>query len=210
MAAAKTFKCACCYERDENLEEPKLLPCGHVECTKCLHKSLKIYGKFKCAKCFCTVNSRLSDLPSATRGTSKGRHELCDNCYDQPAISYCEHRSCKKFLCRRHKESHRTIHPDHRTVSLQVQELHSQPQKHSKRSCPLHDDTTVVSGCKRCREVFCQECDLSSGCGGHPHKEIGLKDLAKEVKNDISLLKAKAERRKSELDELFREADRTC
>ena len=51
MAEDSETTCGYCLRRNENLEESRTLPCGHIHCLTCLSGALEVHGVIECADC---------------------------------------------------------------------------------------------------------------------------------------------------------------
>ena len=49
--AYPTVECGYCLNKNDQLEDPRVLPCTHVYCRHCLAESLEEYGAVKCTSC---------------------------------------------------------------------------------------------------------------------------------------------------------------
>ena len=51
MSTGSSAECGFCLRQDEALEEPKLLPCGHVHCLPCLTGARETRKIVQCPDC---------------------------------------------------------------------------------------------------------------------------------------------------------------
>ncbi|XP_067931164.1 uncharacterized protein [Watersipora subatra] len=184
--SATIIECGYCLKKNENLEKPKLLPCGHIHCSGCLDGVLDARKIVECPDCKQVLTGLIYDLPDAMLGNSVLQH-FCDVCKDKSAC-------------------HEAVMLDHHTVT--IKEFISQPKRFAKQTCTEHNDKPLIFSCRKCRSIFCEECAGPSSCGGVAHQLATLKVIADEVKNEVKSLRDKAESRKDGLCRISKDADR--
>ena len=165
------IECPVCLE---TLTTPKLLPCGHRFCEKCLlkiqHKDRERDYTIRCP--VCKQKTKTSAILLPTDGlAAKLKHEidefvmlndfeLCAVCFEEEAKARCF--NCQASLCERCHNKHSTIrdYVGHTVVKLD-----------RSLSCSIHKkDLAFV--CEECHKAICS-CCLMQGCYGHKHTAVG-------------------------------------
>ena len=208
MAAASPFvECGFCLRRNEQLEEPKRLPCGHIHCSSCLQGFLDVKKILKCPDCKKVLREQIHKLPDADLGHHSVQSD-CDVCKEkEPAVLYCTDNVCKKKFCLKDAEFHERLHSNHHTIN--VEEFHRQAKKHGSKVCPTHKDQPLKFGCRCCPKILCEDClEEFDGCGGFPHQPVKVETIFNELKQDMTKVRDKVEKRKSELSAIDKESDK--
>ena len=132
----------------------------------------------------------------------------CDVCKEkEPAVLYCTDNVCKKKLCLKDAEFHERFHPSHHTIT--VEEYHRLPRKHERKVCPSHEDKLLDFGCRQCSKILCEDClEKSDGCTGSLHQPVNVKTIFNELKQYITKVRDKVEKRKSQLSVIKQQTDK--
>lgn len=201
----KFLQCNVCYEEyDEDEKHPRLLPCLHTYCFKCLQTMIE-KNAVVCPTCrvshrvggedvslaFPKDNTR-RDLMDFVRVQRAPTALICNVCTDKkPAVQRCI--ECAEFLCEDCTEAHKrtSVTKDHSLPSInelkQKQNLDAfcHPQK-----CKAHDNKPLEMYCTKpeCLKPICFVCALvdHKETEGHKHQYASLV----------------SEKRKREIDEL--------
>ena len=159
--------CPICLEQFAN---PKILPCFHSFCSKCLESiPLELQQGSRTLRCptcrsLCqlpqqgtqalpspfTINS-LSEVYNLKK-VSGNRHASCDKCNSSDANRYCK--QCAKFLCQPCLLVHNEWITDHQTVNTAY-------QLEPTSTCAYHDMLLELF-CKTCEELICQLCTVKN------------------------------------------------
>ena len=178
------LQCALCLH---NYSDPRILPCFHTFCSKCLEMNcVQPTGKTPsvyCPKCF-----DQSELPSSgvdglprnmyvqnlqtIQSSSRPAPPKCDLCTDDvPALSYCE--ACCCFMCDFCGQAHRgqRMTLDHNLIPADSANLAPLPltqplpvvptAPHSPKLCAVHGDKELTLFCETCETPVCGECKLN-------------------------------------------------
>ncbi|XP_067931003.1 E3 ubiquitin-protein ligase TRIM56-like [Watersipora subatra] len=191
--ASESVVCGYCMEKDEQLIDPRSLPCHHIHCFPCLVGDFEANRTVRCGTCKAVFDVTLARLPSAMK--REDNLQFCDICVDNEsgeelAVSYCT--TCSRKMCTKHLELHGQFYSLHRDV-LDIQEYQNKAKMLKERRCATHPDEPIVLGCSTCFGVLCVTClDGAKGCiDGSAHLTIKLEKL-------LNLLKEKRDNVKTE------------
>ena len=212
MAAVwdKVCKEATCLMCFRLYEEPKILPCLHTFCKRCLtSEELMVKGSDQESKCcLCpevftltsieefptnTATLQLVELVTKYQETSKQAPPLCQSClYESQAgmaVASCLH--CDIFLCTSCVTVHKKLRVTsaHRVVSIDdiksgkvdLNSVLNQKQD----LCATHHDKPMDLFCKK------EECFLCLGCAIVQHRDHQydfISQIVEEQKQDIKLV----------------------
>ncbi|XP_054716381.1 tripartite motif-containing protein 2-like [Uloborus diversus] len=159
--SSQFLKCGICSDRYEN---PKVLPCLHTFCERCLLR----YMPPESLTLSCPVCRQQSILPKQGVPALQTNfiisnlmealdHPLqCQRCESQPSASKCS--VCEGFFCdicsKRHQTDEET--KSHRLITLS--ELALQEEKQGSLMCPKHDAQTLRFYCRDCETAICVTC----------------------------------------------------
>ena len=174
------LQCALCLH---NYSDPRILPCFHTFCSKCLEANClqpsadhsgtpSVY----CPKCFDTSelptigvdglprNMYVQNLQTIQAGVTQD--PTCDLCTeDVPALSYCE--SCCCFMCDFCGQAHRgqRMTLNHNLIPADSANLPPLPltqpitaTPHSPKFCSVHAEQELTLFCETCETPVCGEC----------------------------------------------------
>ena len=216
-------KCGLCSEL---YIDPRMLPCLHTFCGKCLKKKAEEQGSESSLKCpTCDKTTSLPDggvnaLPKDLRKgyeaeiatyASKIQSEEkigCDQCVkvsNGPAVTFCV--NCCEFLCTNCTEHHQNWR---KTLNHELQPVggaKSESKKASKplvsvphkpMNCQLHEDETLKFFCETCCLLICRDCVICEHSG---HTYSRVEKVAEREKADLISRLESASGAKSELDD---------
>ena len=199
--------CAICFSRFDN---PKVLPCLHLYCEKCLGAMVdkaRDKTKLSCPQCqevhqvpangvsgfktYFTINNLLELLQIHEMTEKPGEHLLkCESGLDQnPAAAYCP--SCSEYLCADCLSLHKRMKRTSSHKSLSLEEIKHSDRKagvksiSKKKYCPEHDDEFLKLFCKTCKEAICRDCALVKH---QSHEYVFVRDLRPEVQKELEML----------------------
>ncbi|XP_067930742.1 uncharacterized protein [Watersipora subatra] len=189
------IECGFCMEQNDQLIDPRSLPCKHTHCYPCLVRDFETRRIVKCGTCREVFDVTLARLP----GTAGQKERVCDSCVEKEvneevAVSYCS--SCNRKMCRKHLEFHEEFFPLHRDV----------PKIEEYRSCSRHEDLPITTGCSTCCRALCTTCIVDkNGCDNDTaHSQVSLEELVKLLKVKRDKAKAEAQIREGELSALLK------
>lgn len=230
--ALLSAKCGLC---SEVYDDPRMLPCLHSFCSKCLEKELEkhhLKNSLKCPQATCGRSASLPDedvcsLPKdlrkiyeaeVTHYLSKihSKEEIsCDHCIDTSngsAVSFCI--ECCKFLCSdcvKHHMRGRDTH-NHELQPLGSEMLESKKVAkflenipHKSIYCHLHKGETHTYFCETCCLLICRDCVM---CEHRDHTYNYADNVAKKEKADLISRLGSTKSATSELDKAIAKGDR--
>ncbi|XP_067930743.1 uncharacterized protein [Watersipora subatra] len=152
--------------QNDQLIDPRSLPCQHNHCYPCLVRDFETRRIVKCGTCRDIFDVTLARLP----GTAGQEERLCDSCVEKEvneevAVSYCS--SCNRKMCRRHLEKADILDTAHCQVSLgelvkllkvKKDKVKAEAQiREGELSALLKDSTKVLSDYERKTEELVKQ-----------------------------------------------------
>lgn len=189
------LKCPVCLE---TFDKPKILPCLHSFCQKCLKKISKDgEALILCPTCRNEINlppggvqelptnffiNNMLDFISIQSFTSKPID--CTNCQDGiHAVARCG--DCVEFLCEQCLAAHKRtkLTKDHEVLALKdMQTASVQEKMHRPLYCSQHDREILKYYCKTCDDPVCRECLIME----HREHDYGyLKDVSMKQRQQV-------------------------
>ncbi|XP_077866645.1 tripartite motif-containing protein 3-like [Saccoglossus kowalevskii] len=199
--------CAICLER---YSAPKILPCQHTFCKKCLVKlaEKRAPNALMCPTCNRSVGVPVRDLQSNFFMSSlldKIPEKLevvtprvCEFCEENEVTSICV--ECRQYSCtpctRVHKKTKTT--KCHQVLSLrEYQEAKKKPfAVKPLQFCDVHTENQLKYYCDTCQTPICMECTIiDHRVPEHKHRYIKqvADEYIKELKVKVGKLKVKAD-----------------
>uniref|UniRef100_A0A8C5B5Y6 Tripartite motif containing 33 n=1 Tax=Gadus morhua TaxID=8049 RepID=A0A8C5B5Y6_GADMO len=175
--------CAVCKQNLQNREcEPKLLPCLHSFCLKCIPQpdrqlSLQVPGPhgqtethivnvMRCTVCCQDYkqsdiidNYFVKDTSEATNTSSEKSAQTCTSCEDNAGtIGFCV--ECAEWLCKTCVEAHQRVKitKDHKIRTKDDDAPASAGQR--PVFCPVHKQEPLKLFCETCDTLTCRDCQL--------------------------------------------------
>ncbi|XP_070546613.1 tripartite motif-containing protein 2-like [Ptychodera flava] len=171
------LRCSICLEQ---YKSPKILPCLHTFCEKCLVTLVEKTGSLHCPECRQKYRLPVDGVPALKTnffmnnliGTIKQRLEAtqgveikCDGCQDNTATHRCL--ECKHHLCNSCVKAHRNI-PVTKAHTLMTNEEYQNSATKSKHSrkipdveyCNDHQDDLLKYYCDTCKVPVCTSCTI--------------------------------------------------
>ena len=187
--------------------DPRLLPCMHSFCFKCIKDETKFCPS--CKKPFEIPEQGIQDLPRDLRKQYEvevieyavkiedSSEVACDRCMDSSenkATVFCGH--CCKFLCSKCKEDHLRHREKykHKLISIGTKQedfmslFDSIP--HKATHCEIHNDEVLKFFCKTCNKLVCRDCLILQHNG---HKYDRVEHVAEKSKKELKCLATEAE-----------------
>lgn len=192
--------CPICHN---HYQDPKMLPCLHTYCKKCIRDLAQITGinqPFPCPEC--QANTLLpqndpNELPNAFFIYRKQEmHTIleviqgsvdakCEMCNEGKAIAFCH--QCAEFCCDKCTESHRRMKHfvGHKTSTIgelkegKAQDIASITKPSPPLICKVHDEEAKLY-CYDCKIFICRDCMFIDHKG---HKFEFVKKAGKEAKD---------------------------
>ena len=223
--SGSNLKCSICLEL---FNDPRLLPCLHTYCLKCLQGLVNDQkSDLSCPQCrakhkipkggvgsyLCDL-SILSELETAKATTEIEQTKLCDFCITgEVAVSYCN--ECCEYLCECCKDMHkRGKRSSTHTVTL-LEEAALFGSLHVIKQdpyCSQHPDYKLEIVCKTCNTLVCCKCMLETTHKGHSYDffENVQDELMKRIKSMTKSVGKKEEEIKSYLVSVEKFEQRVC
>ena len=203
---------ATCEKCEEFYSDPRMLPCLHSFCLKCLDKELEKQGSkdtLQCPSCEEKVAlpvGGVSALPQDLRKAHESEiahisskvedaSEQCEYCGRSDcgkAIAFCV--DCDEFLCKSCEEYHSKRRKTVKHTIVVTSERLGKGNEESifskfhqpQMPCPHHKDEVLKFYCLKCEKLICRDCRDTK------HKDhIDQCDLAEEVaKHEMESLSA--------------------
>ncbi|KAK7088453.1 transcription intermediary factor 1-beta-like [Littorina saxatilis] len=181
MGAASSSELPECPVCHDGYKEPKILPCTHLACKKCVVSWLQKAGvKGGCPLCRAPIlpstsqgqrdlNTLVNDLPTdlATMALVDshtvliGQHVcmICDN--SVAATSFCL--QCDAKICKACIRTHKNIPSTRKHVIEDLNKLSPQRLAEIKRAtCNVHDDRLAELYCSTHQELICTLCNSTN------------------------------------------------
>ena len=203
MAAEKYHSCSVCLEP---FSEPKVLPCCHTFCLKCLEKtarSARKKGEIACPQCRKThdipaggLAGLLTDFIAAYElevtgvrsPQSRGAKAtlICGECESGagPVESYCS--DCQNYLCQDCIHAHKRFKAYRGHKVIPIQELDAATLQSSQiQYCAIHKNEAIKLYCETCMKLICRDCTLVDH---RQHSYKFVHDARKAIDDKLSSL----------------------
>ncbi|KAL3890086.1 hypothetical protein ACJMK2_002382, partial [Sinanodonta woodiana] len=185
--AAGRHECSICMDIFKN---PKLIPCHHSFCYKCLEDYVKVNltnGRFNCPMCRKSVELPLGGVASFQENFYIDSSETfpCDICGPKSvACSRCL--ECEENLCQTccyvHEKSKMSRH--HKISDLGTLEPEMKGKIRQRIFCDQHLEEEIKLVCKDCKALICVLCKAIKH---DHHTSETVSDAAAEVKKNIQI-----------------------
>ena len=203
--------CTVCLER---LRDPRLLPCLHAYCKRCLDRILHKLREKKnivCPQCrssHAVPSSGVGAFPSdmllesalvfySLKDEPK-KKVACNMCTeDDPATMYCS--TCGKFLCGFCSKAHGRMleYRDHKIVALDKLDSEAMKQFERPRHCSTHTGEPLKLYCETCKSLICRDCTIVD----HRDHNFGfVKTIRPKIVNTIGGLMQTVKMKQQELE----------
>ncbi|XP_041859484.1 E3 ubiquitin-protein ligase TRIM33 isoform X2 [Melanotaenia boesemani] len=197
--------CAVCKQSLQSRDcEPKLLPCLHTFCLKCIPQpdrqiSVQVPGPhgqtdthivnvMRCAVCHQDYkqsdiidNYFVKDTTEATSTSDEKAAQVCTSCEDNAGtIGFCV--ECGEWLCKTCVEAHQRVKitKDHKIRTKEDTETASESVTTAGQRpvfCPIHKQEPLKLFCETCDTLTCRDCQLLE------HKEHRYQFLEEAFQN---------------------------
>ncbi|XP_037102342.1 E3 ubiquitin-protein ligase TRIM33 isoform X3 [Syngnathus acus] len=200
--------CAVCKQSLQSREsDPKLLPCLHSFCLKCLPQpdrqvSMQVKGPhgqintqimnvMRCSVCHqdykevdIVDNYFVKDTPEATSKSDEKAAQVCTSCEDNAGtIGFCV--ECGEWLCITCVEAHQRVKitKDHKIRTKEDTNTESVGASGQRLFfCPIHKQEPLKLFCESCDILTCRDCQLQE------HKEHRYQFLEEAFLNHKSII----------------------
>ena len=233
MMASNTASTATCELCSKLFTDPRMLPCLHSFCKKCLQKLLDEHGTdntLKCPTCEKAthvpgegVNGFPQDLRRGYEAeiaqyeakVKSSSDQSCDRCIKSengPAVCFCC--NCCDFLCKMCKEDHQIWR---KTLNHELVDVGEDTAKktegnvvqnipHKPMFCALHDDENLKFFCETCQTLICRDCIILEHTG---HQYNRIEKIAEKEKSDLLSVLDDAEAAKTKIESAVAQGEKT-
>ena len=188
--------------------DPRLLPCLHTFCAKCLKKISEEQGSKDSLKCpMCQKRATLPEggsdtiqkdirrsheadvarLASRMQSEEKKSCDLCVNNSTGPAVSFCH--DCSNFLCKPCSDYHKICRMflNHKLESVgrsqsKILDIKVTDIPHKPTNCQVHEDEILKFYCETCSSLICRDC-MAIEHSGHAYNR--LEKVVEKEKDDL-------------------------
>ena len=193
--------CPLCHDV---FEEPKILPCCHYYCKKCIKQLVNYAGPnrpFECPECRLATLvpqndpnklmtaffvNRLKELHGKMEKAHRKVEAPCEQCRGGVSVAFC--RQCTEFICEKCVEPHQRmkVFTSHKVVTLEELKKGGAKQILVSRppppKCPIHDELMKMF-CFDCNRLICRDCIVIDHVN---HKYDFVKVAAPETKKQLA------------------------
>ena len=187
----ETIKCVVCKKQ---FTDPRMLPCCHTFCFRCLETSLKTSPTsmeteertYQCPTCVVDFTlpvsaevpknvliNQLLDLVNSER-IIISRESYCDHCVrsrekiSPPALFYCADCLDSRHICDECAEQHRTLRVFRYHMCLDFKDMEKLNRFYNSRVaclCAMHEGEEIGFYCEDCTLALCWKCDIKEHSG---------------------------------------------
>uniref|UniRef100_A0AAX7TPS5 E3 ubiquitin-protein ligase TRIM33 n=1 Tax=Astatotilapia calliptera TaxID=8154 RepID=A0AAX7TPS5_ASTCA len=199
--------CAVCKQSLQSRDcEPKLLPCLHSFCLKCIPQpdrqiSVQVPGPhgqtdthivnvMRCSVCHQDYkqsdiidNYFVKDTTEATSTSDEKAAQVCTSCEDNAGtIGFCV--ECGEWLCKTCVEAHQRVKitKDHKIRTKEDADASVSTSEQRPVFCPIHKQEPLKLFCETCDTLTCRDCQLLE------HKEHRYQFLEEAFQNHKSII----------------------
>ncbi|CAH1242120.1 TRIM3 [Branchiostoma lanceolatum] len=183
-------------------DDPRVLPCLHTFCAKCLEQRRTEDSQLTCPTCQhqWTLKSEdsVSNLPSnfyinkllnfrALHNSEDARCQMCES--GAKVESICG--DCKLLLCGNCFTAHSNSPAlkDHYIITLHDLKNPSTRAKYTGAEyCSKHNDVRVTFYCQPCAKLVCRECTITEHKQSRKHNPREVSEVAQKYKDDLQTL----------------------
>ena len=165
----------------DHFDEPKILPCCHYYCKKCIERLVLRAGHkraFACPECRSETVlpqndpnllqtaffvNRMKELHTKMEKAEGKVEALCEQCSGDKATAFCRH--CTEFICVECVKIHQKIKTfsGHKVTSLEELKKRKSKEilmkKPSPPTCAVHDEQMKIY-CFDCNRLICRDCTM--------------------------------------------------
>ena len=191
------LKCAVCLDK---FDDPKVLPCLHTYCRKCVEDlvgksqkkdavvcpqcrgehTLPVGGAGKLLTSFTFTN--LVKLLEVHKADSK--RLTCQNGLDdEPAVARCV--ECDVYLCNTCCQMHKKMVATKKHAIVSLEEIKATGEKcfQTLHYCPDHENEVLKLYCRTCSKTICGDCTYVDH---RSHEYVFIRDVQEELRDTLS------------------------
>ena len=170
-----------CPVCQEFFQDPKILPCFHYYCKRCVLQLAAREQPFPCPECrgdtllpptgadgfptafFVNRMKSLHDAMEKVQGATSSGDLICEQCRSDKAVAFCRH--CAHFICDHCRESHRRMKMLSGHTVVSIEELRRNAEENlpivqpEPMRCKQHQEQLKIY-CFACNQLICRDCVL--------------------------------------------------
>ena len=170
-----------CPVCQEFFQDPKILPCFHYYCKRCVLQLAAREQPFPCPECrgdtllpptgadgfptafFVNRLVSLHDAIEKIQGATSSGDLICEQCRSDKAVAFCRH--CAHFICDHCRESHRRMKAFSGHTVVSIEELRRNAEENlpivqpEPMRCKQHQEQLKIY-CFTCNQLICRDCVL--------------------------------------------------
>ena len=170
-----------CPVCQEFFQDPKILPCFHYYCKRCVLQLAAREQPFPCPECrgdtllpptgadgfptafFVNRMKSLHDAMEKVQGATSSGDLICEQCRSDKAVAFCRH--CAHFICDFCKEGHRRMKVLSGHTVVSIEELRRNAEENlpivqpEPMRCKEHQEQLKIY-CFTCNQLICRDCVL--------------------------------------------------
>ncbi|XP_019633706.1 PREDICTED: tripartite motif-containing protein 2-like [Branchiostoma belcheri] len=191
-------------------DDPRILPCHHTFCARCLKRWCKGKSQFTCPTCRYQVTlqetgvsslpldfykKNLLDFRASKSKEIKEAHSQCQMCESEARIAgLC--RNCNYFLCK----NCLTAHSKAPALKNHNITLLNAPTEY----CSQHTDQRLTFYCRPCEKLVCHNCIKTEHQPGPEHDPQEVSKVAQACRDELQTLVGKTQNKLKATDYLLR------
>ena len=192
-----------CPVCQEFFQDPKILPCFHYYCKRCVLQLAAREQPFPCPECrgdtllpptgadgfptafFVNRMKSLHDAMEKVQGATSSGDLVCEQCHSDKAVAFCRH--CAQFICDFCREGHRRMKMLSGHTVVSIEEL----RRNAEENLPIVQPEPMK--CKEHQEqlkIYCFTCSqlVCLGCIAKDHRDHEFEFVSKcapEIKQGL-------------------------
>ena len=170
-----------CPVCQEFFQDPKILPCFHYYCKRCVLQLAAREQPFPCPECrgdtllpptgadgfptafFVNRMKSLHDAMEKVQGATSSGDLICEQCRSDKAVAFCRH--CAQYICDHCRESHRRMKMLSGHTVVSIEELRRNAEENlpivqpEPMKCKEHQEQLKIY-CFTCNQLICRDCTI--------------------------------------------------
>ena len=170
-----------CPVCQEFFQDPKILPCFHYYCKRCVLQLAAREQPFPCPECrgdtllpptgadgfptafFVNRMKSLHDAMEKVQGATSSGDLICEQCRSDKAVAFCRH--CAQFICDFCREGHRRMKMLSGHTVVSIEELRRNAEENlpivqpEPMRCKQHQEQLKIY-CFTCNQLICRDCTI--------------------------------------------------
>ena len=170
-----------CPVCQEFFQDPKILPCFHYYCKRCVLQLAAREQPFPCPECrgdtllpptgadgfptafFVNRMKSLHDAMEKVQGATSSGDLICEQCRSDKAVAFCRH--CVQFICDFCREGHRRMKMLSGHTVASIEELRRNAEENlpivqpEPMRCKEHQEQLKIY-CFACNQLICRDCTI--------------------------------------------------